>query len=137
VVVRPCTSHQGRHGLTGDAVNTAARLLQQAERLLDGAEAHNRLVGPPEAMRLRLAQGRHGEALRLADRLEDDARAEPTLRSRHHVAAARALARTAQAGTDDATIGALRRRHDQALAARWLHGAAELQQAPASVTARR
>ena len=30
VVVRPCAPHQGRHGLTGDAVNTAARLLKLA-----------------------------------------------------------------------------------------------------------
>lgn len=30
VVVRPCAPHQGRFGLTGDAVNTAARLLQLA-----------------------------------------------------------------------------------------------------------
>ena len=31
VVVQPCAPHQGRHGLTGDAVNTAARLLKLAE----------------------------------------------------------------------------------------------------------
>ena len=31
VVVRPCAPHQGRHGLTGDAVNVAARLLKLAE----------------------------------------------------------------------------------------------------------
>lgn len=30
VVVRPCAQHQGRHGLTGDAVNTAARLMKLA-----------------------------------------------------------------------------------------------------------
>ena len=29
--MRPCAPHQGRHGLTGDAVNTAARLLKLAE----------------------------------------------------------------------------------------------------------
>ncbi|HSW23108.1 MAG TPA: adenylate/guanylate cyclase domain-containing protein, partial [Burkholderiaceae bacterium] len=31
VVVRPCAPHQGRHGLTGDAVNVAARLLKLAQ----------------------------------------------------------------------------------------------------------
>lgn len=31
VVVRPCAPHQGRHGLTGDAVNTASRLLKLAD----------------------------------------------------------------------------------------------------------
>jgi len=125
-----------RAACTPDA-DEAEAALQQAERLLDGAVAHNHLVGLPEAIRLRLAQGRHDEALRLADRLEDYARAEPTLWSTHHVAAARALVHAARGGRDDAAVDALRRLHEQALGARWLQSAAELQQALASATARR
>ena len=54
---------------TPDAAEAEAAL-QQAEQLLEqGAVAHNHLFGLPDAMRLRLAQGRHDEVLRLAEQL--------------------------------------------------------------------
>jgi class 3 adenylate cyclase/tetratricopeptide (TPR) repeat protein len=70
----------------------AEAMLQRAEALLaQGAVAHNHFFGYPDLMRLRLAQGRHDEVLRLADRLEAFGREEPTLWVAHHAAAARAL----------------------------------------------
>jgi len=108
----------------------AEAALQQAEQWLGrGAVAHNHLFGLPEAMRLRLAQGRHDEVLRLAALLQDYASREPTLWATHHVDAARALVRVAR-GAADASLGAeLSRLLAQARASRLLVSARELEQA--------
>ena len=75
--------------------------LREAERLLArGAVAHNNFVGVPEAMRIRLRQGRHDEVLRLADALEARVRDEPNLWVTHHVAVARCLVRAARGPLD-------------------------------------
>jgi class 3 adenylate cyclase/tetratricopeptide (TPR) repeat protein len=108
----------------------AEAALQQAEQLLaQGAVAHNHLFGLPDAMRLRLAQGRHDEVLRLAGMLEHYARAEPNLWATHHVDAARALVRLAHGEADAPLRAELSRLLAQARAARLRHSAQELQQA--------
>ena len=87
---------------TPDAAE-AEEALREAEVLLGrGAVAHNHLVGLPEAMRIRLRQGRHDEVARLADVLESHARDEPNLWVSHHVAVARALVRAARGALDEA-----------------------------------
>ncbi len=54
VVVQPCAPHQGRHGLTGDAVNTASRLLKlaQAGDIVVGDETWRMVSAHFEADRL-------------------------------------------------------------------------------------
>lgn len=111
--------------LTPDAAESEAAL-RQAEQLLPGAVAHNPLFGLPDAMRLRLAQGRHDEVLRLAAQLEDFARGEPTLWATHHVAAARALVRADRGLADDALRAELQHLQQQADAAQLRQSAEEL-----------
>lgn len=104
--------------------------LRRAEDMLDqGAVAHCHLVALPEAMRLRLAQGRHDEVLRLAARLEHYVRDEPNLWATHHAAAARARVQAARSPGDAAHRTELQRLLSEAQAARLLHSALELQQA--------
>ena len=91
---------------TPDADEAEAALQQAEQMLARGAVAHNHLFGLPDAMRLRLAQGRHDEVLRLAGMLEAYAREEPTLWATHHVAAARALVRAAHDRGRGACAGA-------------------------------
>ena len=120
---------------TPDA-DEAEAALRQAERLLrQGAVAHNHFFGLPDAMRLRLAQGRYDEVLRLADQLEDYARDEPNLWATHHAAAARALVRAARTAADDGLRAELQRLLAQARAARLLQSAEELEQALRAVAA--
>ena len=114
---------------TSDAAE-AETALQQAEHLLaQGAVAHNHFFGLPDAMRLRLAQGRHDEVLRLAGLLQQYGDREPTLWTTHHVDAARALVRVAS-GAADASLGAeLTRLLAQAQAACLVESARELTRA--------
>jgi class 3 adenylate cyclase/tetratricopeptide (TPR) repeat protein len=85
------------------AAEEAEALMAQAEALLAaGAVAHNQLFGYPELMRLRLAQGRLDEVLRLADALEQYVHDEPIFWARHHARVARALVRTARGPCDAA-----------------------------------
>ena len=63
---------------TPDAGEAESALQQAEEMLMRGAVAHNHLFGLPDAMRLRMAQGRHDQVLRLAGMLEAYAREEPT-----------------------------------------------------------
>ncbi|MBX3641649.1 MAG: AAA family ATPase [Rubrivivax sp.] len=140
---RLCTEVDG-HGFAGPLVlieiahgtpdpAEAEAALQQAEQLLArGAVAHNHFFGLPEAMRLRLAQGRHDEVLRLAGVLESFASAEPNLWATHHVDAARALVRAARGPADAALQTELSRLLAQARAARLLQTAQELEQALSS-----
>ena len=121
---------------TADAGDTEAAL-QQAECLLEqGAVAHNHLFGLPQAMRLRLAQGRHDAVLRLAAQLEAFAREEPTLWATHHVAAARSLVRAARTPGDRALLADLQSLLAQARDAQWLHSADELEQALQAISVR-
>jgi tetratricopeptide (TPR) repeat protein len=114
---------------TPDAME-AAGLLREAEALLDaGAVAHNHLFGLPEAMRLHLAQGRHDEVLRLADRLERYASEEPNLWATHHVCAARALVGVARGPADEALRAELQRLLVQAREGRLMHSVQQLQRA--------
>ncbi len=114
---------------TSDA-DEAEAALQQAEQMLgQGAVAHNHLCALPDAMRLRLAQGRHDEVLRLAGVLEAFVRDEPNLWATHHAAAARARVRAAHRPTDDGLQAELRRLLEQARAAQLLQSAQELEQA--------
>ena len=87
---------------TTDAEEAEALLAQAQAGLVAAAVAHNQLFGYPELMRLRLAQGRHDEVLRLADALEQFVRDEPLLWATHHAQAARALVRAARAPHDGA-----------------------------------
>ncbi len=117
---------------TPDA-DEAEEALGQAEALLrQGAVAHCHLAGLPEAMRLRLAQRRHDEVLRLAALLEAYASAEPNPWAAHHVAAARALVHAAQGPSDAALRQELERLQAQARDAQWLQSAQELEQALAA-----
>lgn len=116
-------------GSTPDAAEAEAALQQAEQWLAQGAVAHNHFFGLPDAMRLRLAQGRHDEVLRLAGQLESYASEEPNLWATHHVDAARALVRAAREPADDALIAQLSRLHAQAQAAHLLQSAQELQQA--------
>jgi class 3 adenylate cyclase len=114
---------------TADAAEAEAAL-QQAERwLAEGAVAHNHLFGLPDAMRLRLAQGRYDEVLRLTGTLERYAREEPNLWATHHVDSARALVRVAHGAADAPLRAELSRLLAQAQAARLRQSAQELQQA--------
>ncbi len=119
---------------TADAAEAEAAL-QRAEQMLDqGAMAHNPLAALPDAMRLRLAQGRHDEVLRLAEKLQACAREEPTLWVAHHVDAARALVRAARTPGDAALPAELQRLLSQARSAELLTSAQELEQALRSLT---
>jgi class 3 adenylate cyclase/tetratricopeptide (TPR) repeat protein len=115
---------------TPDAAEAEASLQQAEQGLARGAVAHNHLVGLPEAMRLRLAQGRLDEVLRLADKLESYASAEPNLWVVHQVQAARALVRAARGVGNVATLHCeLSTLLQQAQDASLLQSARELQQA--------
>ena len=112
--------------------------LQQVEQMLmQGAVAHNHLFGLPDAMRLRMAQGRHDEVLRLAGMLEAYARDEPTLWATHHVAAARALVRAARTPGDEELVPQLQRLLAQARTAQLVASAQEIEQALAALHAAR
>ena len=116
----------------------AETVLQQFEQMLSqGAVAHNHLFGLPDAMRLRLAQGRHDEVLRLAAMLEAYGREEPTLWASHHVAAARALVRAARMPQDEELAEQLQRLLAQARVAQLMMSAQEIEQALAVLTAGR
>jgi hypothetical protein len=115
---------------TPDAAEAEASLQQAEQGLARGAVAHNHLVGLPDAMRLRRAQGRLDEVLRLGHQLESYASAEPNLWVAHQVQAARALVRAARGVGDVATLhGELSRLLQQAQDASLLQSAQELQQA--------
>lgn len=120
---------------TPDAGEAESALQQAEQMLMRGAVAHNHLVGLPDAMRLRMAQRRHDEVLRLAGMLEGYARAEPSLWATHHVAAARALVRSAQMPGDKAVVPELRRLLTQARAAQLLTSAQEIEKALAAPAA--
>ncbi len=108
---------------TTDA-DEAEELIAEAEALLSGgAVAHNHLFGYPELMRLRLAQGRHGDVLRLADALEHYVRDEPILWATHHAQVARALVRAARGPRDDELSGELVRLLTQARACQLMQSA--------------
>jgi len=108
----------------------AETALQQAESMLgQGAVAHNHLCALPEAMRLRLAQGRHDEVLRLAGLLEAFVQDEPNLWATHHAAVARARVRVLRTPADEGLRAELLRLLEQARAARLLQSAQELEQA--------
>jgi hypothetical protein len=112
---------------TPDAAESEAALRQAEAQLQQGAVAHCHLFGLPEAMRLRQAQGRHDEVLRLAALLEAYAGAEPNLWATHHVAAARALVRAAQGPVDAELRRELERLLAQARTAQLLQSAQELE----------
>jgi class 3 adenylate cyclase len=122
---------------TPDADETESALHQAEQLLDDGAVAHSHLVGLPDAMRLRLAQRRYDEVLRLADRLETYAHEEPNLWASHHAAAARALVRAAQAPTEGSLHTELQRLLEQARAGQLLQSAQELEQALQAVASAR
>lgn len=104
--------------------------LAQAEVLLGGgAVAHNHFWVHPEAIWLRLHQGRHDEVLRHADALEAYARDEPVFWVTHHVTVARALVRAARGNTDPALRDELERLLAQARAAALADSTARLVQA--------
>ncbi|HRH89893.1 MAG TPA: tetratricopeptide repeat protein, partial [Rubrivivax sp.] len=104
--------------------------LAQAEALLgQGTVAHNHLFGLPEAMRLRLAQGRHDEVLRMAAQLDEFGREEPCLWVTHHAATARALVRAARSPDDAGLHDDLQRLLDEAQDARLLLSVRDLRHA--------
>jgi class 3 adenylate cyclase/tetratricopeptide (TPR) repeat protein len=114
----------------------AESALRQVQAILEqGAVAHNYLFALPDAMRLRLAQARLEEVLRLADQLEAYAREEPNLWVTHHVAAARALVRAAGPRStpgvdlDDALRREINRLLGEARDARLFQSAQELEAA--------
>ena len=122
---------------TPDAGEVESALQQVEQMLRQGAVAHNHLFGLPDAMRLRMVQGRHDEVLRLAGMLEAYAREEPTLWATHHVAAARALVRAARMPGDEELVPQLQRLLAQARTAQLVASAQEIEQALAALHAAR
>jgi class 3 adenylate cyclase/tetratricopeptide (TPR) repeat protein len=114
---------------TPDAGESEAALQQAEQMLKQGAVAHNHLLGLTDSMRLRLAQGRHDEVLRLADALEAYVRDEPNLWATHHVAAARVLVQVARSPEDGTLPAQLQNLLAQARAAQMQLSAQVLERA--------
>ncbi|MBN8510783.1 MAG: tetratricopeptide repeat protein, partial [Burkholderiales bacterium] len=120
-------------GCCSDDPAEAEALFEQAQRLLAAvAVSHNHLVLHVELMRLRLAQRRHGDALRHADALEHYVGDEPVFWATHHARVGRALVRAAQGETGAALAAELAALIDEAQAAGLAHDRPALQAALAA-----
>jgi hypothetical protein len=82
--------------LADDPAEGDERLAQAEAIMARGAIAHNAMWVHTESIWLRLAQGRHDDALRHADALEAFARDEPIIWATHHADAARVLVQAAR-----------------------------------------